>query len=166
MATPATKVSETFSRRPHGYVEECLKLFAVWREQNNMPHNEDSLVEWDRTQNARQLLDWDEARCFQRGILLQARVILETYTRIRVVSEGRTITFPTVLKSGAVYVEVSDMSPAQIEAIVSSWQTAIIDRYIRIRKLVGKRKLQSSARQAIRRAEKQFSKMNTAAGKV
>jgi len=147
-------------RREKGYVTKCLALYEAWIAKHKMPDCETSLIEWDKTQNQKQLLDWDKERGFQRDLISQARLILTVYTRVMIKYEGKTTSWPTKLKNDDHnFQKPEEMTKTQIAAIIESWKREFAGGYIRLRLLgAGKKAIIRAMFDAIRDADRGFKK--------
>jgi hypothetical protein len=113
-----------------GEREEALNRYATWIKKFKMDDNEDSLIEWDRTENKKQLLDWDPERNLQRGLWIQAHNILAS-RRHHIFA---VFTGPDVWKNEkGNYEYVNEMTPKDIDSIIASWVTLVEGAYGRCR---------------------------------
>jgi hypothetical protein len=130
-AGPFTSLGPDGKRLNRGkYRRESLQAFFLWIEKRNLPRTEDSLIEWDRTQNGKKLLDWDTKKNIRRGLWVQASLILTSYTRVRDARTG--ISMPTQLKEGGVMVPIEEIEPEDMASILQSWQFLVRQKIIRI----------------------------------
>jgi hypothetical protein len=113
------------------YVRQCLTSYELWIDKLKLPDTERNLIEWDRTQNKKQLLDWDVARNVERGLLQQAHHILNTYRREYIA--GAYTTMPTVWKGAdGAYQKLATADADFRERVMEHWMREFETGYIRL----------------------------------
>jgi hypothetical protein len=136
--------------------KEALAKYEAWIRQAKMDDTEDSLIEWDRIENHKQLLDWDTDRNIQRGLWIQAHNILAS-RRHHILAN---VSGPDVWKNeDSVYVPVNKMSAKDLNFLLQNWLTEIRGSYIRLRDAGAKYpNIKNAAIVTIEAAEKEFKK--------